>query len=159
MNRRSFLYTTFFISNITNADYISLYHDEFLVIDSVLEHMFDATDIVPRYKDTDMIKFVAWSIFHPSYDIEIREFVLAGARELLVNYKDFLKSNKFQKEIYLRRFEDIRMGQSWLYRIQILGMEAIYSAPVYGVNHQCRYYGFIDAKAGEPMPKCRYIEI
>jgi len=159
MNRRSFLYTTFLISNITNADYITVYHNEFIIIDSVLEHMFDKTDIVPSYKKSNILSFVKDTIFHPSYDIEIRDFILHGANILDTNIKDFVLLSRFQKEIKLREFEDSAFGQSWLYRLQILGFEAIYSSPIYGVNTKCKYYTNIDANWGEPLPASRYIEL
>ena len=159
MNRRSFLYTTFLATTSSSIANIQLYMPEFDVIDSVLEHMFNHTDIIHNYKDANVIEFIKQSIFHPAYDKEIREFVIQGAKELLSLYPNFISLSYFQKEIYLRSFEDISMGQSWLYRVQILALEAFYSAPVYGVNLYQRYYKPIEAKAGEPLPIARYIEL
>jgi len=159
MNRRSFLYTTFWMSTIANTSSLDMHKQEFLLIDSVLKHMFDGTSLVPVYKNLRIIEFIKHTIYHSSYDIEIREFVLQGAKEFLGMYPQFISSSHLQKEIYLRRFEDIPMGQNWLYRVQILGFEAIYSSPVYGVNISCEYYHYIGAKWGEPLPKTRYIKI
>jgi len=159
MNRRSFFYTTFLATTILSMADIHMYKAEFDIIDSILEHMFEHTDIVADYKDANAIEFIKRSIFHPSYDKEIRLFILQGAKEFLRLYPHFTSLSYFQKEIYLRGFEDISMGQSWLYRIQILALEAFYSAPIYGTNLNQRYYKPIDAKAGEPLPKSRYIEL
>jgi len=159
MQRREFLYATSLICLSANAT-DSLVESKVLdVIDSVLAHMFDSTDIVPRYDGISVLKFIQETLYHPSYDKEIRDFVLQGAKVLLDMHPNFTKSTHFQKEIYLREFEDIPMGQSWLYRVQILGFEAIYSSPVYGVNSNQKYYHYIKTQAGKPLPKVRYIDL
>jgi len=160
MKRREFLYLSSMVcTNSLYAREYSKYTKEFAIIDSVLEHMFDKTEIVPSYKNSNILSFIKDTIFHPSYDVEIREFILQGAKLLDANIKDFVLLSRFQKEIKLREFEDSSFGQNWLYRLQILGFEAIYSAPVYGVNTKCSYYTKIDVKWGEPLPASRYIEL
>jgi hypothetical protein len=59
----------------------------------------------------------------------------------------------------LRRYESYPMGQNWLYQIQILAFEAIFSAPIYQVNTNKRFWKLLGVKGGVPMPSKRYINV
>jgi len=156
MKRRDFICMTALLSLNLEA---SEYRDEILIVNAVLKHMFKNSQIVPSYSSKDMVSFILETISHPSYDREIRDFILQGARALDKMVKGFSRLNSFQKEIYLREFENDSFAQSWLYQVQILGFEAIYSSPIYGVNRDKRYYKYVDAKSGNPLPKSRYINL
>jgi hypothetical protein len=106
------------------------------------------------------IDFTEETIFHPTYDRDIRAFVIEGAQRLMKRENGkFLSYTAEQKEKALRAYEQTNHGRNWLSRIMILTMEAIFSDPVYGSNRNEAGWKSVESFGGKPRPKTRYIEL
>ena len=130
------------------------------VITAVQEHMFPEGSNLPSAKEMKMISFLADTIFHSSYDKDIRAFVINGAKELDKRTKGkFIQMKHSEKEAALRAYEETHYGSNWLSRIMTLSMEALFSDPIYGSNIKEAGWKAVDSYGGIPKPKQRYIEL
>nr|MBL0721384.1 gluconate 2-dehydrogenase subunit 3 family protein [Sulfurovaceae bacterium] len=100
------------------------------------------------------------TINHQTFDKDIKEFVISGAKELISRENgQFINYNIEEKEIALRKFENTPKGSRWLSRIMILSMEALLSDPIYGGNIGESGWRALHINSGEPKPKSRYINL
>jgi hypothetical protein len=130
------------------------------VITAVQEHMFPAGSKLPSAREMKVNVFLVDTIFHPSYDRDIRAFVINGAEELDERTKGkFIQMDSSAKEEALRSYEETNYGSNWLSRIMTLSMEALFSDPVYGSNIKEAGWKAVDSFGGVPRPKQRYIEL
>ncbi|MCB4762724.1 MAG: gluconate 2-dehydrogenase subunit 3 family protein [Sulfurovum sp.] len=129
-------------------------------IAAVQAHMFPEGGKLPSAKRMHTITFTEETIFHATYDKDIRAFVIDGARELMGRERgEFLAYNALQKEKALRSYESTAYGSSWLARIMVLTMEALFSDPIYGSNTKLFGWRAINSFGGKPRPKTRYIDL
>ena len=127
-------------------------------IASVQAHMFPENTPLPSAQQMRTIVFLEETLFHPTYDKDIRAFVIEGAKQLMVREKGkFTTYDSTQKEKALRSYEASRYGRNWLSRIMVLSMEAIFSDPIYGSNIEEKGWQAVHSFGGLPRPKTRYI--
>ena len=129
------------------------------IIAAVQEIMFPKNTTLPSAKEMDAITFLLQTVSHPTYDKDIRAFVIEGAKELQQRETHFLSYTDEEKEKALRRYEQTGYGSNWLSRIMVLSMEAIFSDPIYGSNINERGWKAVRSFGGQPRPKTRYIEL
>jgi len=129
-------------------------------IAAVQAHMFPERSRLPSATQMYTINFTEETIFHPTYDRDIRAFVIEGAKTLIKRENGkFLSYTAEQKEKALRAYELTSQGRHWLSRIMILTMEAMFSDPIYGTNRNEAGWKSVKSFGGEPRPKTRYIEL
>ena len=129
-------------------------------IAAVQAHMFPEGSRLPSAAKMHTINFTEETIFHPTYDRDIRAFVIEGAKTLIKRENGkFLSYTAEQKEKALRSYELTSQGSHWLSRIMILTMEAIFSDPIYGSNRNEAGWKSVESFGGDPRPKTRYIEL
>jgi len=164
MKRRGFLKFGALIgcSPYLDAKAVTAFQKEFEavsdVIEAVLEHMFPPGNRIPSAKETRLVHFVYETITHPSYDKDIRSFVVEGAKELdKRTQRRFVQMKHSQKERALREYEMTGYGDSWLGRMMTLGMEGLFSDPIYGANPKESGWKALGAYGGQPRPKKRYL--
>ena len=164
MKRRGFLKLGTFlgISSCIHAKSAMAFQKEFdgvsAVIDAVLEHMFPLGSKIPSAKEARLTTFVYQTISHPSYDRDIRAFVIEGAKELdkRTNGK-FVQMRHSQRERALREYEMTGYGDNWLGRMMTLGMEGLFSDPIYGANPKEAGWKALGSYGGQPRPSQRYL--
>ena len=128
------------------------------LIAAVQEHMFPEGTKLPSAKEMRATVFLYETITHPSYDRDIRAFVIEGAKELDSREKGrFNTYTEKEKERALRAYEESSYGSSWLSRIMTLSMEALLSDPIYGSNIKEKGWQALGTEGGQPRPKSRYI--
>ena len=129
------------------------------VIAAVQAHMFPKGNILPSAEEVRAIDFLYGTMMHPSYDKDIRAFVIEGAQELIEREKkSFLRYNVEEKEKALRNYEETNYGSAWLSRIMTLTMEGMFSDPIYGANKKEIGWKSLQAYGGYPRAKGRYLE-
>jgi gluconate 2-dehydrogenase gamma chain len=129
------------------------------VIFLVQIHMFPKQNSLPSAEETGTINFLYETIKHTSYDKEIREFVIDGAKELMQREKNLFKNmNKEEREIALRSYEETPYGSAWLSRIMTLTMEGLFSDPIYGANPREIGWKKLHTYGGYPRAEGRYLE-
>ena len=126
------------------------------LIAAVQEHMFPPHLPLPSATQVHTIDFVEQTLFHPSYDHEVRAYVIEGAATLHTREKHFVDYTPKEKERALRAYE-AEGGAPWLSRILILTLEAMLSDPIYGSNPHKICWRALGTKGGKPNPKVRYI--
>ena len=100
------------------------------------------------------------TISHPTYDKDIRVFVIEGAQELESREKGkFTTLSEKEKERALRDYEKTHYGSTWLSRLMILTMEGMFSDPIYGSNVKEAGWKALGAYGGVPRPTMRYIKL
>jgi hypothetical protein len=129
------------------------------LIAAVQEHMFPPRSKLPAAKEMHTIHFTEETLFHPTYDRDIRTFVIEGAQELLQREPHFLSYDTEAKESALRAYEKTQNGRYWLSRIIVLTMEAIFNDPIYSSNIKEAGWRSVQSFGGEPRPQTRYIEL
>jgi hypothetical protein len=130
------------------------------VISKVQGHLFPKGSLLPSAKLFGATQFLESTIYHSSYDRDIREFVLKGAKELMEREHNlFLEYQPYQVERALRAFEKTSIGGGWLNRVMILSIEALLSDPIYGGNFKELGWRALGTMGGEPRPTSRYIEL
>ncbi|OQX50083.1 MAG: hypothetical protein B5M46_01875 [Epsilonproteobacteria bacterium 4484_20] len=130
------------------------------VIAAVQEHMFPQGTKLPSAREMRATAFLFETVAHPSYDRDIRAFVIEGAKELDSREKGkFISYTAKEKERALRAYEESSYGSSWLSRIMTLSMEAILSDPVYGGNIKEKGWKALQTEGGQPRPESRYISL
>lgn len=126
---------------------------------AVQEHMFPKRSKLPSAKSMEVTHFLYETITHPSYDRDIKAFVVEGAQELVSREKGrFVTMTHAQKEKALRAYEKTNYGSSWLERIMTLTMEGMFSAPIYGSNKKEAGWKAVQSYGGYPRPKIKYLE-
>ena len=165
LKRREFIVSTVLLglSTTLKAENMSKLEKSFLqvkdVIVAVQAHMFPEGNTLPSAKETRVIEFVHETIMHPSYDKDIRAFVIEGAQELIDREKQsFLTLSLAEREKVLRSYEETNYGSAWLSRIMTLTMEGIFSDPIYGANRAELGWKSIGSYGGYPRAKGRYLE-
>ncbi len=129
-------------------------------IRAVQEHLFPEGSKIPSAKSMNATQFLMETIVHSSYDRDIRDFVIEGAKELEIREKGkFVLLSDVQKEQALRAYEETRYGSNWLARIMTLTMEGIFSDPIYGANVKEAGWKALGSYGGLPRPTTRYIEV
>lgn len=129
------------------------------LISAVQNHMFPKKSKIPSAEAMHASQFLYETLMHPSFDKDIRNFVIEGARELQSRTKyKFIAMSTEEKEDALREYESTEYGSSWLSRIMTLTIEGVFSDPVYGSNIEELGWKAIEAYGGYPRPKSRYLE-
>ena len=129
------------------------------LISAVQVHMFPEGSLLPSSITMKSINFLFETVAHPSYDKDIRAFVLEGTEELADRTDSkFVTMTHSAKEKALRDYEATGYGSSWLSRIMTLTMEGMFGDPMYGSNTQEVGWKALHSFAGEPRPKARYLE-
>jgi hypothetical protein len=166
MKRRSFLKlgTLLGLSGYLHAEADNPFTKEYKavapVIEAVLEHMFPSGSKIPSAREVHLVRFVYETLSHPSYDRDIRRFVVEGARELEKRTGGrFVMMKHHARERALREYEQTGYGDNWLGRMMTLGMEGLFSDPLYGANKAEAGWRALDAYGGQPRPTVRYLGI
>jgi hypothetical protein len=129
-------------------------------IASVQQHLFPEGSQIPSAQSMNATQFLLETITHPTYDKDIRTFVIEGAEELERREKGkFTFLSEVEKEQALRAYEETSYGSSWLGRIMTLTMEGMFSDPVYGANVKEEGWKSLHAYGGLPRPTTRYIKL
>jgi len=127
------------------------------IIEAVQLQMFPAGNLIPSAEKFHAAKFLEETILHPTYDKDLRQLVLSGAKQLQTQEDNFLNYSQNKKEEVLRAFEKTPLGRKWLDQIMILSLEGLLSDPIYGGNVDQSGWNALQTKGGEPRPKTRYI--
>ena len=163
INRRTFLSTATVVGFSIARDNIKLHKlplDLYKTIQKVQNHLFPTNSTLPSAKLFGATDFLEATIYHSSYDRDIRAFILNGAKELRDREKNlFLDYGEAKTEKALRNFEEASMGSGWLNRIIILCLEALLSDPIYGGNFKELGWRVLETTGGTPRPTTRYIKL
>ncbi len=129
-------------------------------IQSVQDHLFPEDSKIPSARSMNVTQFLLETIIQPSYDKDIRVFVIEGAEELESREEGkFTSLSEKEKESALRAYEETHYGSNWLSRIMTLTMEAMFSDPIYGSNIKEGGWKALGSYGGQPRPTTRYIEL
>lgn len=138
----------------------NLSKDHYSLIEAVQLHMFPEGNDLPSATAFRATQFLQATIFHPSYDKDIRTFVIEGAEKLREREKGrFLHYSEKKKEEALRAYEETSYGDGWLDRIMVLSLEAFLSDPIYGGNFRQTGWNALQTRGGDPRPSTRYIAL
>ncbi len=163
MKRRNFLIlgSIMGLSPYIKAQKIDKQMNEFRAIfEAVQEHLFPTGSLIPSAKAMKLTQFLYDTINHKSFDKDIRDFVLRGAKKLNKRTKGkFMAMSNREKEKSLRDFEDTRFGHNWLARIIMLSMEGLFCDPIYGSNIGEAGWKSIDTYGGNPRPTMQYLGV
>lgn len=168
MDRRYFLisaglFTILFgakIQETQKSKLFSLFESLIPTIEAVQNHLFPQGGKIPSAKEMNAIGFLKETLLHRSFDRDTRDFVIEGAKELIARTDGkFVAMDENQKERALRAYEETDYGSSWLHRIMILTMEALFGDPLYGSNIHQSGWRAIGIFGGEPRPTSRYCQI
>lgn len=130
------------------------------VIAAVQEHMFPQENTLPSATTFRATAFLAETLMHPTYDKDIRAFVIKGAEALQKRENHhFLTYDVAHKEKALRAYEETDYGGRWLDRIMLLSLEALLSDPIYGGNMRESGWHALQAKGGDPRPTSKYVQL
>ena len=142
----------------TDEKFRSEYRQVEKLIAAVLAHFFPKGSAIPSAQEMHLSQFVYETISHPTYDRDIRAFVIEGAQEFQKRTDGLFASySSEQKEKALRAYEDTAYGDAWLGRMLTLGMEGLFCDPIYGANREAEGWEALHTRGGEPRPKTRYI--
>ena len=152
------------ISPYIQAKELSKFTKAFKEVDTTIaavqEHLFPTGSKIPSAKKMLSTQFLFETMAHKSFDKDIREFVLEGAKELISREGGhFISMSSVNKEKALRAYEETNYGSSWLSRIMTLTMEGMFSDPIYGSNVQESGWRELHAFGGQPRPKKRYLDV
>ena len=129
-------------------------------IQSVQQHLFPEGSQIPSARSMNVTQFLLETITHPSYDKDIRVFVIEGAEELESREEGkFISLSNEEKERALRAYEETHYGSNWLSRIMTLTMEGMFSDPIYGSNVKEAGWKALGSYGGLPRPTTRYIKL
>jgi len=129
------------------------------IIAKVQQHMFPPQSELPSAERFRAIEYFSEAVAHPSYDKDLRQLIIKGAKKLQEREKDFVAYNEDQREKALRAYEQSTLGRRWLNRILIVTMEALLGDPIYGGNYQSLGWQSLGTSGGEPRPLTRYVEL
>jgi len=166
LKRRNFIMATvgFGLSPYLQAKTTKPFEKKFIkvkaLIASVQAHMFPNKSMLPSAVAMKSVDFLFETINHPSYDKDIRAFVVEGAEEFArLTHGKFLAMTHTEKEKALRDYEESSYGSSWLSRIMTLTMEGMFGNPIYGSNTNELGWKALGAFGGQPRPKKRYLDV
>jgi hypothetical protein len=166
IKRRQFLIfsTLVGVSPYINAKAFSTYEKAFNEVEptvlAVQEHLFPSGSKLPSAKKMNSTQFLFETMVHKSFDKDIREFVLEGAKELMGREKgQFISMTSTDKEKALREYEETNYGSSWLSRIMTLTMEGMFCDPIYGSNIKEAGWKALHSFGGQPRPNMRYLDV
>jgi len=129
-------------------------------IAAVQEHLFPEGSQIPSAISMQATQFLYETVAHKSYDRDICEFVIEGAKELDERTEGrFALLSSSDKEKALRAYEETNYGSNWLSRIMTLTMEGIFCDPIYGSNIKEGGWKALQAYVASPRPKTRYIAL
>ncbi len=129
-------------------------------IQSAQQHLFPEGSKIPSAQSMNATQFLLETITHPSYDKDIRLFIIEGAEELESREEGkFTGLSEKEKERALRAYEETHYGSNWLSRIMTLTMEGIFSDPIYGSNVKEAGWKALGSYGGLPRPTVRYIKL
>ncbi len=164
MKRRGFLKYSIVlgITSTLDAQLYTVFEKEFAevsaLIETVLEHLFPAGGKLPSAKEAGLIRFVYETITHPSYDRDIRAFVVEGAKVFEKRTKGrLIWMSERERERALREYEATEYGDSWLGRMMTLGLEGLLGDPIYGANPKEAGWRALGTQGGQPRPSQRYL--
>ena len=166
MNRRVFLSLSAVTTTTTLLYPTESFHthqlpkDIYQLIERVQEHLFPDGSVIPSAKEFKATVFLDGTLSHPSFDKDIKAFVIEGA-ESLQEREDymFLTYDEARREKALRAFEETSKGSGWLNRIMILTLEGMLSDPLYGGNSGEFGWQALGTRGGDPRPTVRYVEL
>jgi hypothetical protein len=166
MNRRVFLSLSAVATGTTllyPTESFRIHHlpnDIYQLIERVQEHLFPEGGSIPSAKEFKATLFLDETLAHPSFDKDIKAFVIEGA-ESLQEREDymFLTYDEVRREKALRAFEETSRGSGWLSRIMILTLEGMLSDPLYGGNSGESGWQALGTRGGDPRPTVRYVEL
>jgi hypothetical protein len=131
--------------------------EAYVVIAAVQQHLFPEESVLPGAKAFRASEFLVATVMHPTYDREIRQFVIEGAEVLQERELwKFLHYDDAKIERALRQFEKSDYGSAWLDRIMLLSLEGLLSDPIYGGNVAESGWKALQASGGIPRPNVRY---
>ncbi len=131
--------------------------ETYLLIEAVQKHMFPEGNVIPAAGEFHATEFLSQTVMHPTFDKDIRKFVIEGAEELQSREKQkFLSYGERQKEKALRAYEDTEYGSGWLDRIMLLSLEGLLSDPIYSGNFRESGWKSLATRGGDPRPTVRY---
>ena len=134
--------------------------DIYHIIEAVQEHLFPQGSLLPSARTFHATQFLIETIMHPTYDRDIRKFVIEGAGELHNREEQhFLTYDVQQKEKALRDYEKTGYGSGWLDRVMLLSFEGLLSDPLYGGNFDQSGWNTLKTKGGDPRPVTQYIAL
>jgi len=127
------------------------------LIAAVQLHMFPVKSTIPSAASFSATSFLEKTIMHPTFDRDIRNYVIEGAQKLhkRTNQK-FLDMHLLQKEQALREYEETGYGGGWLEQIMLLSLEGLLSDPIYGGNKEESGWKVLGTVGGDPRPTQRY---
>lgn len=164
IQRRAFLQWSCFIalSSWLNAKEYSTIEKEFKELKPILRavhsHMFPLNSKLPSAEQMRTVSFLEQTLMHSSFDRDIRRFIIKGAKRLHKRERGFVTYSHTQKEKALRAYEQTRFGKNWLNRMMTMGLEAMFSDPIYGSNIEQKGWRAIKSYGGYPRAKTRYLE-
>ena len=152
------------VSPYINAKALNKYEKAFNEVEptilAVQEHLFPRESKLPSAKKMNSTQFLFETMAHKSFDKDIREFVLEGAKELMSREKgQFISMKSVDKEKALRAYEETNYGGSWLSRIMTLTMEGMFCDPIYGSNVKEAGWKALHSFGGQPRPNARYLDV
>jgi len=166
MKRRKFLFfgSIFALGTQIEAKKTTVFEENFTEVEAtlgaVLEHLFPQGSCIPSAKEMHLTTFLFETMAHSSFDRDIKAFVLEGAKELEKREKHiFAKLNHEKKEKALRAYEKTNYGSNWIGRMMTLGMEGLFSDPIYGSNSQEKSWQSIKAYGASPRAKEKYLGV
>lgn len=165
IKRRAFLIlgSLWGLSPYLSAKVTSGFQKEFKEVEKTLyavqDHMFPEGSHLPSAKAMYVTQFLYDTMQHPSFDRDIKAFVIEGAKELQSREKGkFNTMSNEEKEKALRAYEETRYGSSWLSRIMTLSMEGMFSDPIYGSNIKEEGWKALGSYGAFPRPTTKYLE-
>lgn len=166
MKRRNFLLLSSILTlpSYLQANTFGSFEKKFKQVEPTLsavqEHMFPQNAKLPSATSMEMTQFLFETIRHQSYDKDIKDFVIDGAKELNRRTNNqFVKMTSQNREKALREYEKTNYGYNWLSRMLTLCMEAIFCDPIYGSNINQEGWKALGATGGFPRPKVAYLGV
>jgi len=166
IKRRQFLIfgTLLGVSPYLKAKEFNVFEKAFQEVEATIagvqEHLFPRASKLPSAKKMNSTQFVFETMTHKSFDKDIREFVLDGAKELISRENGhFVAMSSVDKEKALRAYEETNYGSSWLSRIMTLTMEGMFCDPIYGSNVKEAGWKALHSFGGQPRPDARYLDV
>lgn len=126
-------------------------------IETILNHFFPKYIYSYKKSSLTLMQFFTLIDNQNHYDNKTIEFLLYGANEFSLQYKDFKKYPHYKKEKILRSFEKTNLGENWLDLLMSIGLEALLSDPIYQGNTKQIAWTLFEHNYGQPRPQKRYI--
>ena len=166
IKRRKFLqYST--LLGVNTSVHAKIGHKESEALEHVLPtiiaieaHMFPPESPVPLPDTKKMKTFLRETLSHPSFDKDIRRFIIEGAEDFMKKEKkSFILMESEAREDALRHYEKSSYGQAWLSRILLMALEGLFSDPIYLANQNEDGWKALNSFAGMPRPERKYMDV